>query len=79
MFRSKLVERLPATLKPSSPLFVYGLHRIQTCFCWLSATITQDEMCRRDFGEWHCNAHSNNIVVLEQGIPLQISCVFALK
>eukprot|EP00039_Didymoeca_costata_P011125 m.153470 g.153470 ORF g.153470 m.153470 type:complete len:298 (-) comp15067_c0_seq3:149-1042(-) len=26
----------------------------------------QDEMCRRDFGEYHCNAHSNNVVILEE-------------
>jgi hypothetical protein len=26
----------------------------------------QDEMCRRDFGEWHCNAHSNNVVLLKE-------------
>jgi hypothetical protein len=26
----------------------------------------QDEMCRRDFGEFHCNAHSNNVVLMEE-------------
>jgi len=26
----------------------------------------QDEMCRRDYGEFHCNAHSNNVVLLEE-------------
>jgi hypothetical protein len=29
----------------------------------------QDSMCRRDFDEWHCNAHVNNLVV----IPPEIS------
>eukprot|EP00286_Rhodomonas_abbreviata_P029820 CAMPEP_0181292106 /NCGR_PEP_ID=MMETSP1101-20121128/2328_1 /TAXON_ID=46948 /ORGANISM="Rhodomonas abbreviata, Strain Caron Lab Isolate" /LENGTH=565 /DNA_ID=CAMNT_0023396551 /DNA_START=135 /DNA_END=1832 /DNA_ORIENTATION=- len=24
----------------------------------------QDDMCRRDFGEFHCNAHANNLVLL---------------
>ncbi len=24
----------------------------------------QDQMCRRDLDEWHCNAHANNFVVL---------------
>lgn len=28
----------------------------------------QDEMCRRDFGEFHCNAHSNNVVLLEEDV-----------
>lgn len=28
----------------------------------------QDEMCRRDFGEFHCNAHSNNVVLLEEDL-----------
>jgi hypothetical protein len=27
----------------------------------------QDEMCRVDLDEWHCNAHSNNLVVLPEG------------
>jgi hypothetical protein len=29
----------------------------------------QDSMCRRDFDEWHCNAHVNNLVI----IPPEIS------
>jgi hypothetical protein len=24
----------------------------------------QDAMCRRDFDEWHCNAHANNLVLI---------------
>ena len=26
----------------------------------------QDDMCRRDFDEWHCNAHANNMVLLPE-------------
>ena len=26
----------------------------------------QDQMCRRDFDEWHCNAHANNMVLLPE-------------
>jgi hypothetical protein len=26
----------------------------------------QDAMTRKDLGEWHCNAHSNNLVVLSE-------------
>ena len=31
--------------------------------CWGTY---QDAMCAVDHGEWHCNAHSNNFVVLSE-------------
>jgi hypothetical protein len=39
-----------------------GLHQ-----CGLSWGTYQDEMCRREWDEWHCNAHANNFVIIPEG------------
>jgi len=41
--------------------FLRELHRLQ-----ISWGTYQDEMCRRDYDEWHCNAHANNVVLLPE-------------
>jgi hypothetical protein len=48
--------------------FLRELHRLR-----VSWGTYQDEMCRRDLDEWHCNAHANNMVLLteEEGSRLR--------
>ena len=48
--------------------FLRELHELR-----ISWGTYQDEMCRRDYDEWHCNAHANNVVLLteEDGTRLQ--------
>eukprot|EP00971_Amphidinium_carterae_P210406 4174820-Amphidinium_carterae.2 len=43
--------------------FIRELHKLD-----VSWGTYQDAMCRRDFDEWHCNAHANNMVLLPETI-----------
>lgn len=51
-------------------LFLRGLHSMTTRSGsdsgsrGISWGTYQDEMCRRDLAEWHCNAHANNFVII---------------
>lgn len=39
-----------------------GFHKART-----SWGTYQDQMCRKEHDEWHCNAHSNNLVIIPEG------------
>lgn len=46
--------------------FLRHLHALR-----ISWATYQDGMCRRDFDEWHCNAHANNMVLLSEAVGLE--------
>ena len=58
---SSVLGYLFASLGRDCGRFLRGLHALR-----VSWGTYQDAMCRRDLDEWHCNAHANNMVLLNE-------------
>lgn len=68
--RPGILAYLYAQIGAECGRFLRALHNER-----ISWSTYQDEMCRRDLDEWHCNAHSNNMVVLQETEARRHGCL----